>query len=782
MRERILIVDDDPVTLKVLRKVVEQELFDVECATSLTEAKSILASTSVQIALCDLLLPDGSGLDLLGHAKERYPVLEVIILTAGAGFDSVVTAIRLGASNYVEKPVSPVRVREVIREAIERQRLSSALHQSLSAPVRALILDDDPLQLKIINNLLTSLHYVNFLTEDIEEAIGVLRNNRVDLIISDIVLADGSGLDFLEQVKKIDPMVPVIMITGSTAVEPAISALRAGAYDYLTKPIQRETFQAAVLRARSLQRSSQERVLLEREKETYRSKLERLSQELDRKVQAAVDEVSALQEFLALILNSLPTSIVATDTQMRITHTNLAAQKLIGVGQNVLDGKPLASVSLLRGLGEKLKEAIDRKIRMNRQKAIIEDLSLGRITVGYGCSPLVDPRSKEVKGGLLFFSDLTGCQDLERTGISVESTASSIAHEINNMLTVAMGYVDLLGLESRLEGEARDHVRRLGLALTRGSKILRERLESEQGDRRTIVKVNLHKAIAQVLDIVELQLAESRIECCMALECPDPLVDSWGNELEQVLFNLVKNAREAMSEGGVLTVSTSSAGSSVRIEVKDTGIGMDPRDVPRLLQPHQTTKPVGKGSGMGLAICRSILARHRGDFVLDTRPGEGCRITLMIPRAHISGLNLLAGSGLSSALPAHCRVFFVDDEPEILDFCAKILSRHQVSVRTFRDARECVVHLETERADLVVSDINMSAMSGIELRDQVLRLNPGQSFFFMTGSIASLGMDSLSKLDGVPILQKPFREQELLYAIQQALRSSARAESGIANS
>jgi len=769
--ERVLIVDDDAIVLKILRKLVERELCQVETATHVREAKGILAGNSFEVVLCDLRLPDGTGLDLLRHCRESAPRTEFVILTAGADFETVVEAIRLGACNYLEKPILPEKLQTVLKEAIDRRAQPGSLDDSRDRPPKILILDDSYTILKVVSNILTRLGYLPLLAENIPEALALLESEKPDLIISDINLKESSGLDFLSQVKKMVHDVPVIMITSSTSVDTAIEALRRGAYDYLTKPLNPNALELTVKRAYGVVRALRTQERLASENERYRRRLESLSLELDRRVHEAVEEVSQLQRFASHILNSLPTAVVTTDPDLTVTLLNKAAEQFLDVNRGTLEGKPLDASPLLKPFVADLKRAITRRIRINRQVMQHQDLQLGQIEIGYGCSPLVESDTGSVEGGILFFSDLTASHELEGlkgsadSTLAVESTAASIAHELNNLLTITVGMTELLAMDSSLSKKAQGLVRKIDKTIDQISQVLEDKVNKEKGGGRERKTVDLHSSIETIMELVELQLSASNIKPTVKLESQRSAVETWGRELEQVIYNLVKNARDAMSQdGGTLTVRTHDEQDDVIVLVQDSGIGIDPDDIPRLMLPGQTTKPVGKGSGMGLPICQAILKRHGGTLEIKTAPGEGCAVTLRVPRTQELWDSSLDVKPLLQD-PARKRVAVVDDESAIRDYCKTLLSKHDVAVTTFKSADDLLAALKETTFDLILSDVMMPGTSGSELLDIIQDEYPSIRICLMTGSQTAI---SSSRVSMTSMLKKPFRERDLLKMLQVA--------------
>lgn len=786
---KILVIDDDPLICKILKKILEREALTVDVAHTVRAGRGALATSAYQLAICDLMLPDGSGLDLIRYVRQDLPGVGTIVLTGAADFSAVVEGVRLGACSYLLKPLVPAQVTEAVREALVLRKEEERLRESNTGVPLAMLVDQDPLEIRTVNNWFSRLGFATVIAGDFGEALRMIESHSPDLILCDAVIQGGDGMDLLSEARRRLPWSPVILASSSGSMETAVSALRRGVYDILGKPFDKDSFEVAIRRAQVLVQTQKERQRLERSNEMFRQRLEKLSGDLDRRVKQSVTEITSLQRFPTMIMNSLPTGVVTTDRTLRITSTNPAAQRFLGVSGPMLEGRDIDTIPKLRPFVDNLKETLQRRIRINRQQAQIDDLDLGTITLGYGCCPLLDPDTGLAEGCLLFFTDLTCKAEVESlnlgsnqsAGLDVESLAQSIAHELNNPLTAAIGLIELMKLETDLPHDVAEKIYKISVALDRVTTVLREKVERAEVGREKR-RVDIHEAIQRVLEIMELQLLDSGISTSVHLEAGDHRIDSWGRELEQVLANLVKNAKDAMVDGGKLVIATKNVDAGLMVEVRDTGMGMSPGDIPRLLQPYQTTKPVGQGTGLGLPICQAIIRRHGGLFEIQSDVGRGCTVRITLPRVQEEAIRLVrpSAAALPLPVPATCRVAVVDDEQSILDYCREALSRYGIAVTTFRSARAFLDRNDLEPYDVLISDVRMPEMSGLDLREELRRRRSRTSVFLMTGSLTALPRERIGHSGELRVLRKPFRETDLLAAVQMALTPASSPSNGVA--
>ena len=251
------------------------------------------------------------------------------------------------------------------------------------------------------------------------------------------------------------------------------------------------------------------------------------------------------------------------------------------------------------------------------------------------------------------------------------------------------------------------------------------------------------------------------------------------NQLENAVLNLAINARDAMPDGGTLTISTSlvrepdgldlDAGDYICVAVADTGTGMSPEILARATEPFFSTKPFGKGTGLGLAQVYGIARQSRGTLRIESREGEGTIVRLLLPR--IAGELIGDGAGGEAAAPAaasaeapSARILVVDDDADVRAFLADILGALGHRVETVECAEAALASLAAAAPDLALLDFAMPGMNGAELARAARKLHPGLPIVFVTGFAES---DQLEGALGseVPVLKKPFGVEELTAVI-----------------
>jgi CheY-like chemotaxis protein/two-component sensor histidine kinase len=292
--------------------------------------------------------------------------------------------------------------------------------------------------------------------------------------------------------------------------------------------------------------------------------------------------------------------------------------------------------------------------------------------------------------------------------------------------------------------------------------------------------IDLEHLVRGMLDLIERSLGpriEVRVE--MAADLPAACVDP--NQLEVALLNLAVNARDAMPEGGAISIAAKTAdvgsgalglaeGRYVRLSVSDDGIGMPPETLARAIEPFFTTKPIGKGTGLGLSMVHGLAAQSGGQLTLESKPGEGTTATLWLPAADMSHA-VSPAPDQGSELPARSlSVLLVDDDDLVRAGAAAMLEAIGHSVVQVASATRALEHIASGNDfDVLVTDQRMPCMTGIELIRRVRFLKLNLPAVLITGYTDAIDPGA----SALPVLAKPFRAAELARAVAEAIKGSA---------
>lgn len=364
---------------------------------------------------------------------------------------------------------------------------------------------------------------------------------------------------------------------------------------------------------------------------------------------------------------------------------------------------------------------------------------------------------------------------------AVGQLASGVAHDFNNLLTIIKGYSSLL-IDRILDETDAHAAREIQQAAERAAELTHQLLAFSRKQTLQPRILDLNK-IVHGLEMMLRRVLTENVELCIRT-APDPgLVKADPVQMEQVLINLVMNARDAMPKGGRLTIATAPrevasdcgegeslmrAGSYVTLSVSDTGMGMDADTRARIFEPFFTTKEIGKGTGLGLSTVYGIIKQSNGHIEVESEPGKGARFRVSLPRVEQE----VAAPRKATMTEAHKRgtgtILLAEDEPLLRELGETILTQAGYRVLTAPNA-EALRKFVAEhggKIDLLLTDVVMPGMSGPELVRLVRARWPKVRVLYMSG----YADDEIEDLDrDAGFLQKPFSPSELTAKIAEML-------------
>jgi signal transduction histidine kinase/CheY-like chemotaxis protein len=353
---------------------------------------------------------------------------------------------------------------------------------------------------------------------------------------------------------------------------------------------------------------------------------------------------------------------------------------------------------------------------------------------------------------------------------AVGRLAGGVAHDFNNLLTAIDGYTELA-----LHGLAPNHPVRADLeevrrATERASGLTRQLLvfSRRQLVAPEVVDVNM---VAAAADRMLRKLAGPAVEIDLRLDTKPAYVVADAGQLEQVFTNLVVNARDAMPDGGTITIATRVTADRVALSVTDTGIGMTDEVKNKIFEPFFTTKEKGRGTGLGLAVVHGIVTQSGGELSVMTAPGRGSTFFAAFPAAEAPAA--APEDAPAPASPAGAGVVLVvEDEPTVRDIARRILELAGYVVVTAASADEAMDVFETTDIDALVTDVVMPGMRGDELARELLRRRPLPVVLMSGYSEESETLDAL-RAEGVAFVEKPFTSETLVAEVRNAVAAGA---------
>lgn len=345
------------------------------------------------------------------------------------------------------------------------------------------------------------------------------------------------------------------------------------------------------------------------------------------------------------LMESLAEGVIAIDTELKVRVFNQSAEKLLEVSRSLILGKPLGEYFRRNPrIAEMLKETLaEGRLFSEYEEKLFRRITGDTIPASMTTSQLFDAEG-ELCGAALLIRDLSGIKSLEEGALRKErlaylgTFAANLAHEIRNPLSGMRGAAQLLSRRISDPGHS-EYLDVIMKEADRLNTILNGMLDFAKPSKLRKKPFNVHKA----LDSVAFLLTDPAGSAFVKSYDPSiPDISGDENQLKQVFLNLMKNAKEALAEGGIIHLSTRAitdfhlveggvAGRMVSIEIRDNGCGIKPEDMEKIFTPFFTTKQ--KGSGLGMAITLKIIKEHGGHLKIDSAPGKGTAATVYLPLA-----------------------------------------------------------------------------------------------------------------------------------------------------
>ncbi len=487
-----------------------------------------------------------------------------------------------------------------------------------------------------------------------------------------------------------------------------------------------------------------------------------LSQHLER---LAALRSAEIDRFRAIV-ESLPHGVVVVEGGRGGLHVNLAASALLasaGIGlergvDGVLDALGLSS--LVQAYRECSRATHEAEARLEGDRTWTVTLApLGG-----------DSATRE--GFILVLHDVTPARRLEKRLAQTEKISSvgqmisGVAHELNNPLASIVGYAQLLrAAPTHQQTVAR--VELLQREAERCRKIVRNLLSFVRAHEPETRPVSLNQAVRDAASLLNYQFRVDNVELDLDLSSDVPAILGDAHQLEQLLVNLLSNARQAIRQvgpAGAILVRSSSGEDGVRLEVSDTGPGVPQAIRTRIFDPFFTTKEPGEGTGLGLSLVLGIVAAHRGQIEVDDNPGGGAVFRILFPISSRSAADATdPRSGGPSATRVRGRILVIDDEEPLAHLICEALQADGHETEWACDGRAGLECVGQRSFDLIVADLRMPGMGGLDLLDELRQSRPELSrrMILTTGDTVSQSATEIATRGGIELLHKPFDLDEL---------------------
>lgn len=638
---------------------------------------------------------------------------------------------------------------------------------------RVLIVEDERIVAKDLELRLQALGYdiVGNAATGLD-AVKLAGELRPDLVMMDIRLqGEMDGISAADTIRK-KFFIPVVYLTAHSDEETLQRAQITEPYGYLLKPFQERELRTVI------------------EMALYKHKVER--------------ELRASERRYATTLASIGDGVIATDRDAIVTFINPVAERLTGWTSTDAVGTPLVKVFHI--INETTRQSVENPVDRVLREGVVVGLANHTILISRPGSempiddcaaPILDDHG-EIVGTVLVFRDVSDHrrQEAEQARLreklqeaskinSIGRLAGGVAHDFNNLLTVINGHADLILAGLPKNGQLWDSLVAIQDAGERAARLTQQLLAFS---RRSMIEpkvLDLNAIASETAKMLRRLLGEN-IEITISLDPTLGTITADQGQIEQVLINLAVNARDAMPDGGRLTIETHALtisvedlanypdllpGPHILLAVSDTGCGMTPEVQAQIFEPFFTTKGVGSGTGLGLAVVYGIVKQAGGHVSVSSQVGVGTTFKLVFPAttASVSGKAVLSDQPVRGTET----VLLVEDEELVRKVAQIAIELQGYRVLSARDATDAlrIVDRHLGPIHILVTDVVMPDMGGRELAETIRSRRPGTRVLFMSGYTD----EAVFKHGKIPtteaFIQKPFSPLGLARKVRTVLDS-----------
>jgi two-component system cell cycle sensor histidine kinase/response regulator CckA len=647
---------------------------------------------------------------------------------------------------------------------------------------RVLIVDDERHNRQLLEAMLAPEGYLLLTATSGEDALAVIAHQPPDLILLDIMMPGMDGHQVVATIKgdSATKNIPVIIVTALDDRQSRMRGLQAGAEDFLSKPVDRAEL---CLRVRNLLRLK-----------AYGDYHDRYSHLLETEVGSRAAELVASERLYRSTFDAAPVGIVHVGLDGRWLRVNQRLSDLLGYSRDVLQG---VGVRELLGLEETTAaaEAVRQMAAGTLERHIVDEQRYRRFDGVTMWGRVITAVHRNSAGAPQYFisviEDITELRMLEaqvrqaNKMDAIGKLASGVAHDFNNLLTVIIGFGEVMMVDTPPGSQHWDDLGEIMKAARRASGLTKQLLAFSRQQLMNATPLDLNALITDMTGMLGRLIGED-IHVSLELASNLSLAMADRSQLEQVVMNLVVNARDAMPGGGTVTIETKDVelenssfheeavmkGHYVMLAITDTGVGMTKETQRRLFEPFFTTKETGRGTGLGLSTTYGIVKQSKAYIWVYSELGCGTTFKVYLPRS-VAGESreLIAATASAPLKRASETVLLVEDEPGVRHLSRRILTGagYRVLEAGTGDEAEQVFVEHQDTIDLVVTDVIMPCCGGPELLARLQRRAPGLRVLYMSGYTEQAAVTQGRVDRGLPFLQKPFTSAEFVRHVREAL-------------
>jgi signal transduction histidine kinase/DNA-binding response OmpR family regulator len=656
--------------------------------------------------------------------------------------------------------------------------------------IKVLLVEDNAAEARLLQEILKNTVLQNFHLVPVKrmaDAIAALRAEHFDIALLDLTLPDSTGLASLDAIICEAPSLPIVVLTNTNDDDLAVDAVRHGAQDYLVKrqvnpDLLIRSMRYAIERKQAAEALREANEILEQRVQVRTAELETTNQLLKHEI----ENCQKIQERLELAQRAGKIGLFEYSIQTNVVTWTTEVEALYDLPPGSFDQRYEDWMQTLHPddrarIQQELQQAVQNQHGLETEFRILHpDGSTHWIAVQ--SSLLLDQPTRMLGVHI----DITEKKQLEAQFLraqrleSLGTLAGGIAHDLNNILTPILAVIQLLPL--KIPDLSEQNQRLLKTAETsarRGADLVKQILSFARGVEGRRVCLQMSHLLLEIKQIIQQTLPKS-IDIETDIDPALWMITGDATQMHQIFMNLCVNARDAMPNGGKLTLKAeninideqyarmhldATVGSYIVMTVVDTGVGIAPENLHRIFDPFFTTKEVGKGTGLGLSALIGIVKSHGGFVDVQSEVNRGSQFKIYLPAKPSIALTI---DDELEALSGHQElVLIVDDEISICEVTKATLMVHDYRVLTARDGFEAIALLAEHKQDIhcVLMDLMMPSLDGLAALPLLRRFNADLYAIAMSGLTSTEIATQAEELGFQGFLQKPFTTKELLQVL-----------------
>ncbi|RMH08893.1 MAG: response regulator [Nitrospirae bacterium] len=762
----VAIVNDDPIQRHLLATLLEQDGVTVRLCDGAEAVLRLLEERGpVDALVLDLHMPEINGWQLcrflrspeypLGNA---IPILVVSATHSGSTVEQI--TMELGADAFLAWPVPPDEFRRCVHRLIQGFRASAA--------PRVLLVERDHAHARILQQAWGTYGWQVELAQSASEALRMLHRSVPDIGFIEDDPADHDTLEVIREIKQRSSTAIVVVMMARVDHHRVMQTLQYGVDGYVSKFLSPD---GLVARCEQMRR---ERAVLQ------------VEDLLEQRTAALRESETRFR----VMFEEFPDVIVVWDHSETIRYFNRSGARRLHWDAQELIGQSVRSIEpswLSPSKAETTSPRVRTTVFVSRMGESL-DVEVTEQPIRFNGEMMTLAVARDIRERKQAERERAQLEHQLRQAMKMEAIgrlAGGIAHDINNLLTAILGHASLLSAEQQDFHSIVRSAEIIAQAARRGRELTAQLLGFARQGKQRHVAFDLHATIHEVLTL----LARTKAKAFVIKEQLDAAchwVEGDPDQIHQVILNVALNACDAMSQQGILTVSTTneSVGESacqeypglypndyVVITVQDTGCGIPPDVLPKIFEPFFTTKEVGRGSGMGLAMTYGIVKNHGGYIAVSSEVGQGTQVRIYLPYTR-ARREEEPSSNISPAVSGEGRILIVDDEELVGETARELLESLGYDVLVVHSGAEAIAlyQLRHREIDLVLLDHILADMDGQECFRRLRECNPSAIVLLSSGYLRNESVQALLKEGIAGFIQKPYDVHELSQAVARVLR------------